>query len=462
MKNLFVCFICFFLSITGIAQEKVEIANITIKGNKITKEGIILRELTFKKGDFLNPTILDYKIEQSKENLTNLMLFNFNNISAENHNGKTDIIIEVVERWYIWPYPILEISERNFNVWWDEFKESNYSDFSRMNYGAFLVWENFRGKNELLKIKYRKGFKEHYLFRYEIPYFNKEKTIGFTAFAQQFRRKKSFYNTFDNQLLYYENDKQYTTKDFELEMDVLYRNDTRHKHKLKLHYLFSNIADSIALLNPNYLNNGQNNGSYYKITYQYANEQRDYITYPLKGHYLHFELTKNFPGTSSVNHFEVMAKAEKHIEIQNRLFLGSSFKAKVSSDNYQPYFAQKGLGFEDYVRTYEYYVIDGQSYWLSKTAIKYELISKTNFELPYLKISQFKKSHYSLYFSVFTDIGYVIDNQNTRGNDLTNSLLFGRGCSLDYVTYYDKLLRIEFGINRLGEKGIFLHFTNPF
>ena len=122
------------------------------------------------------------------------MLFNFNNISTENNNGKTDIIIEVVERWYIWPYPILEISERNFNVWWDEFNESNYSDFSRMNYGAFLVWENFRGKNELLKIKYRKGFKEHYLFRYEIPYFNKDKTIGFTAFAQQFKRKKSFYN----------------------------------------------------------------------------------------------------------------------------------------------------------------------------------------------------------------------------------------------------------------------------
>ncbi|OUV72722.1 MAG: hypothetical protein CBC83_05960 [Flavobacteriales bacterium TMED123] len=462
MKNLFVCFIFFFLSIIAIAQEKIEITNILIKGNKITKGDIILRELTFKKGDLLHPTMLEDKIQQSKQNLTNLMLFNFNDISTENNNGETNIIVEVVERWYIWPYPILEISERNFNVWWDEFKESNYSDFSRMNFGAFLVWENFRGKNELLKIKYRKGFKEHYLFSYEIPYFNKEKTIGFTVFAQQFRRKKSFYNTSENQLLYYENDKQYSSKDFELKMDVLFRKDTRHKHKLKLHYLLSNIADSITLLNPNYLNNGQNNGSYYKVTYQYTNEQRDYITYPLKGHYLNLELTKNFAGTSPVNHFEIRGKAEKHIEIQNRLFLGSSFLTKVTPDTFQPYFAQKGLGFEDYARTYEYYVIDGQSFWLSKTAIKYELISKTNFELPYLKMPQFKKSHYSLYFSVFTDLGYVIDNQNTDNNNLTNILLFGRGCSLDYVTYYNKLLRIEFGINRLGEKGIFLHFTNPF
>ena len=118
--------------------------------------------------------------------------------------------------------------------------------------------------------------------------------------------------------------------------------------------------------------------------------------------------------------------------------------------------------FDDYVRTYEYYVVDGQNYWLSKTAIKYELIGKTNFEIPYVKMPQFKKAHYSLYFSVFTDLGYVIDSQNNENNELSNQLLFGRGISLDYVTYYDKMLRIEYGINRLGEKGIFLHFSNPF
>ena len=75
---------------------------------------------------------------------------------------------------------------------------------------------------------------------------------------------------------------------------------------------------------------------------------------------------------------------------------------------------------------------------------------------------QFKKSHYSLYLSVFTDLAYVIDNQNSQNNDLSNSLLFGRGCSLDYVTYYDKLLRIEYSLNRLGEKAVFLHFSSPF
>jgi hypothetical protein len=40
--------------------------------------------------------------------------------------------------------------------------------------------------------------------------------------------------------------------------------------------------------------------------------------------------------------------------------------------------------------------------------------------------------------------------------------LWGKGVALDYVTYYDKLLRIEYAINQLGEKAVFLHFSSPF
>ena len=462
MRICLIFFITTFIFYQGFTQEKVLIDNIIIVGNNITKQEIILRELTFKKGEVLSQKQIEEKIKQSKENLTNLSLFNFVDIKSAARNAKADIIIDVVERWYIWPYPILELSERNFNVWWNEFKKSNYSDFSRLNYGVYLVWENFRGRNELLKIKYRKGFKEHYLFRYEIPYFNKEKTIGISAFVQQFRRKKSFYNTIDNKLLYYENGDKYTTTDSEFQINILYRKNTRHKHKLRLNYLQSNIADAIKSLNPDYLKNKKLKGDYFQITYQYANEQRDYVHYPLHGHYLHFQLKKNFEGSSPVNHFELIGKVEKHMEISNRLFIGSSFKAKVSSDGYQPYFAQKGFGFNDYVRGYEYYVLDGQDFWLSKTVLKYAIIEKRNFDIPYVKMKQFNKSHYSLYLGVFSDMGGVRDKQTDGDNTLSNSLLWGNGISLDYVTYYDKMLRIEFGINRLGEKGIFLHFTNPF
>jgi len=444
------------------SQNSITISSITINGNKVTKNDIILREVVIAINSSYPAADLEQKIKESKENLINLKLFNFVEISYTLTGDKAQLTIDVTERWYFWPYPVFEISERNFNTWWQEFKASNYSDFSRLNYGLFLNWENFRGRNELIKLKIRKGFKEHYLFAYEIPYFNKKKTIGINTNFQLFRRKKSFYKTENDTLLYYTNNDEFTTKDYEINTSLVYRKGVHKTHKIKFHYFLSDVDTVIINNNSNYLNNNSNSGSYSKFTYEFANENRDYIEYPLHGYYLHFEGVKYFKGTSPVNHFEIIGKAEKHIELKDRFFIGSSFKGKWSSDGNQPYFSQRGFGFDDYVRGYEYYVVDGQDFWLSKTVLKYALIEKTNFDIPYVKMKQFNKSHYSLYLGIFSDIGWVIDKHTYQDNTLSNSYLWGKGISIDYVTYYDKLLRIEFSVNHLGEKGVFLHFSNPF
>lgn len=448
----------------------IVVLSIDIEGNKITKKDILLRELEFSKGDVVNKKDLFYKGQKSEENLKNLQLFNFIEINfsfveVDGYKKEFDrgvkIHIKIVERWYIWPYPILEVSGRNFNVWWEEFKSSDYSDFSRLNYGMFLNWENFRGNNELLQLKFRKGFKEHYVLRYNKPYINYKKTIGVEGLIHLFRRKKSFYKTENNTLLYIEED-GFTTKDLEIRLKLNYKKGTRESHSLAMHYLHTKTTDEILLRNPEYLSNNCVEGDYFKVTYQYINEQRDYNEYPLHGYYLDIEANKFIEKTSPVKHFEIISRVEKYIEPFQNLFLGSSLKGKWATNDFQPYFSQKALGFEDYLRGYEYYVIDGQQYWISKTILKYVLIENRKFDISFVKMKQFKKSHYSIYFSIFSDIGYVRDSQNGIENSLSNSFLWGKGVSLDYVTYYDKVLRIEYSMNHLGEKGIFLHFSNPF
>jgi len=461
MKSLSLTFIILLISILGYSQHIITISDITINGNNITQDDIIKRELMFIKNNSLSLADLEEKITKSKQNLVNLKLFNFVEINYTLKKNIAEITITVIERWYFWPYPIFEISERNFNSWWSEFKDSNYSDFSRLNYGLFLNWNNFRGRNELLKFKIRKGFKEHYLFSYQIPYFNKKKTIGINSNIQLFKRKKTFYQTENNTLLYYISNEEKTI-DWEFNTEFLYRKNMHKSHSLKLNYFLSNVDTGITNKNPNYLYNNSNSGSYSKLTYAFLNEKRDYIEYPLFGYHIHIEGSKYFKGTSPVNHFEFTGSTSHHFKLKNRLFFGSSFKGKWSSNGYQPYFSQEGFGFDDYVRGYEYYVIDGQDFWLTKMILKYAFIEKTNFEMPYVKMTQFNRSHFSLYLSVFSDFGYVTDTQTYQNNNLANTLLWGNGFSLDYVTYYDKLIRIEFSINHLGEKGVFLHFSNPF
>ena len=461
MHKLFLILLLFCYNF-NYAEDKLIISDILISGNKVTKEEIILRELEFKNSDSLNISEINEKIKKSRYNLVNLKLFNFVEINHSINNNKIEINIDVVEQWYIWPYPIFEISERNFNSWWKEFRESDFSDFSRLNYGVFLNWNNFRGRNEMLLLKFRKGFKEHYLLSYQIPYFNKQQNIGLNTNFQLFRRKKSFYKTEKNRLIYHEDEDNFTTRDYEIHSEILYRNKLNTSHKIKLHYFTTTADSTITSENPNYLRSNSFKGSYSKLTYEYTNENRDYIEYPLSGTYFQLATTKYFAGLSPVKNFEIIGHAEKHNEIHKNIFVGSSLKGKWSSDAYQPYFMQLAFGFDDYVRGYEYYVIDGQDYWLSKNVIKYAIVPKNTFEIPYLKMNQFNKSHYSLFLGLFSDLGYVIDKQTDLKNPLSNTLLFSTGISLDYLTYYDKLLRIEFSVNHLGEKGVFLHFSNPF
>ena len=150
------------------------IKKINIKGNKRTKKQIILRELTFQENDSICYKSLSEEIKNTRENLLNTLLFNFVTINYNSipQTKNIEINIEVIERWYIWPFPIFKFSERNFNTWWKNKK------FSRINYGSFITDNNFRGRKELMQIKMNFGYDREFSLLYQVPYLDKNQNIG--------------------------------------------------------------------------------------------------------------------------------------------------------------------------------------------------------------------------------------------------------------------------------------------
>ena len=124
---------------TTYSQEVFKVNSIEIEGNNVTKKTTVLRELSFQIGDSLTLEKFNEKLKQSELHISSQWLFNFVDIVPSYNQNEIDVNIEVVERWYVWPYPILEISERNFNVFWDSLQNSNYTDFSKLNYGIFQI-----------------------------------------------------------------------------------------------------------------------------------------------------------------------------------------------------------------------------------------------------------------------------------------------------------------------------------
>jgi hypothetical protein len=65
--------------------------------------------------------------------------------------------------------------------------------------------------------------------------------------------------------------------------------------------------------------------------------------------------------------------------------------------------------------------------------------------------------------NLFTDIGFVNNAYTQPGlnNTFENKLLLGYGVGLDFVTYYDIVIRLELSTNIEQETGFFIHFQAP-
>jgi outer membrane protein assembly factor BamA len=140
-----------------LTAQVLHIDSILYTGNKKTQNYIIRRELDFKAGDTIASTTLTGMFLQNRSRILNTGLFKevaLNIKSWDTESNHISIEIKVQEAWYIYPIPIFELADRNFNVWWDEFNGS----LSRVNYGIRFTHNNLTGQQDALKLTAQFGY----------------------------------------------------------------------------------------------------------------------------------------------------------------------------------------------------------------------------------------------------------------------------------------------------------------
>jgi len=437
-----------------------KINEIKLTGNKTTKDFIIYRELDFKSADSIPFSDLKLRLEKSRQNLINTSLFNFVTINPVYIDSfRTDIYIDVIERWYIFPFPIFELADRNFNVWWQT------KDFGRTNYGFYLVKENFRGRKERIRAIFRTGYTRQWAFAYDIPYLTKNQRSGMGVYAGYSRNHEIPYKTFGNQLLFYKNENIYVREEFATRLKYTNRQGIYNSHTIEGRYNQANVADTIRYLNEDYFINRNTSTQFLSLSYIFRSDHRVSRAYPLQGYYFDLELTQTGFGIlkkENIDVFKMEASIRKYWKLSNRFYTYTGLKGKYSTKNNQPYYLLRGLGYGDLVRGYEYYVVDGQHYGLLKTGFKYELVKPQKAKIDFIPGEKFNTFHYAFYLELFADGAFVQDYEKKPYNPLSNNYLFGTGLGLHYVTYYDKVIRLEYSMNRMKERGIFINFSAPF
>lgn len=442
-------------------SETLVVGNIRLNGNKVTRDKIILRELELSSGDTLLMADFCRLVAQSRLNLLNRSIFNFVTVDTMRDAENVQLMhleFQFVERWYFWPFPIFELADRNFNAWF------NSGKYDRVNYGMLLTHNNFRGRIEQFKILIRAGFNQNFSVRYDIPYLTRNQTFGLGFLAGLSRNPEAAISNFDDRQRFYKPTSGFARENLYGGMVFSYRPAIRNTHSLMVTLDYLKVADSVIILNPDYSVNADNELYNLAFSYTFKHDYRDHKPYPLTGYYFDTELgyRKLFTELEDPDFFVLKASFDFYEALTDRLFWASNLTARFTDKSRQPYFLSTSFGFNnDFVRSYELYVVEGYNWGIMKNNLKYQLLKPRISRLPVIRSEKFNKIHYAIYLNLFGDFGYVRQNPDRINSGLQNQLLHGFGLGLDFVTYYDLVFRFEYGINHLSERGLFVHFLAP-
>ena len=448
----------FVISLQCLGQDTLYVVEeIKLIGNRITKSFVIERELAFKPGDSLSVNDIYASIEASKQSLLNTRLFNFVTINFTLEGNRTNIFVSLIERWYIWPIPLFEIGDRNLNEWWET------KNFTRTNYGLYILNENFRGRRESLRFRIRMGYQEQYAVRYYVPYLNKSKNLGLKFILGYSRNHELNYGSFNNKRLFFRQE-DYLRKELFSSLTLNYRKKLFNQHSVTVGYSNLWVSDSLVIVSDGFTPGNQTRLDNIRLSYLFKHDRRDLKVYPLKGFYFDFLATKIGMGVfnNNVNILNIESVIKHFVKLGNRIYFAQSLSGKYSVLDDPTYYFQRGLGYlNNFIRGYEYEVMDGQHFGLFKSNIKYQLVKPKMAETSLIKSEQFAKYHYSAYLNLFFDAGYSSDRLHANENLLTNKLQYGVGIGLDLVSYYDAAIRFELTVNKQQNTGFFIHFLSP-
>lgn len=441
----------------------VMINRVFIIGNRLTRDPIIMRELSLKPGDLIFNLDLPGILDLDKKKLFNTRLFNTVEIrTMELQDNKVDLLIDLNERWYTFPSPIFELSDRNFNEWWQNYNH----DFKRVNYGLRLYQFNMRGRNETLRFIAQFGYLRRFDLMYRFPYIDKKQKHGLTLDLGFHETKNLAYKTDDHKYVFAESD-QILRNERRAGVTYTYRNSFYQTHSFNVSYRDIHVSPVVIDSNANYMNGELLTQTYPSLSYQFNSDHRDIAAYPLNGNQLLFYLGHNGLGISEdLNNFETSLLYSKYFSLKKGFYLSNNFVAYYSDPDNIAYINYGVLGErKQFVRGYELYIIEGPWYFLNKTTFK-KLIFNRNYHWAMMPVRQFRHIPFSIYLKTYADLGYVRNypyyeahELNTR---LSDKMLFGTGFGLDVVGFYDIVLRFEYSFNAEGEQGFFFHVKREF
>jgi hypothetical protein len=304
------------------------------------------------------------------------------------------------------------------------------------------------------------GYTHQAVAKYQFPYLDKKLKFGMGLGWQYFSQKELNTST--------SNDKQVFVKTigtiqdgYRANVNFFYRPNFYERTGIQMGFGNSAISDSAFLVQPNYFPNHSKSLSYFDVTFSYSKVKFDYNAYPSEGNSTELAWYQRFSGNNNLSSFQIRKIHAHHISPKSFYLLESNSQFKMVPN--QNYMDSRLMGYGNMQMSgFEYYVVDGNAGSIAKAEWHHLLgsftvpkksgigiVDKVNSHLPVIK--------YQFWLKAFSNLGYAYSQNPSNASKLSNTLLRSAGIGLDVISIYDLVIKIDYSVNQLGDKGVYLH-----
>lgn len=398
-----------------------KIDSILMRGNDITDEDIIYRELTFK----LNDTV-DYKVLKYNENrIYSLGIFTTVYLIPFYKNGKVILAIDLKESWYIWPLPFAELADKS----WD-----------KITYGFDINVKNFRGRNENIRTRFAFGYNPSVSISYSIPLLFRKAEISLRADIN--------YGTMSN---ISNNAKKLYGGDFDQKYSSA--SLTLGKRINLFHYFFL-LGGFQYVETPKHIHgisvSKDRIDRIYISGLGYSYDSRDLAQFPEQGVYFNTSFQYKGMGINDIDYKIFNIDFREYRVIVGNLSAKWRFYTRQAYGSNIPFFDYSYLGYAERIRGHFKLTAEGNSSVLGSVEVKYPIIKKWDIEFNFPIIPKSLQTYrVAVYAQSFFDAGNVTKQESDL---MLKNFVTGYGCGLTFLVLPYNIARLEVGLDKFGNK----------
>jgi outer membrane protein assembly factor BamA len=401
------------------------IRDIQIRGNRTTKDRVILREMSMKIGDTLT---LRAK-ELDRNNIYNLRLFNKVDVEDSIDQHRATVIITVSERWYFFPFPVLGIK---------------YHDLTKIYYGAGVMHQNFEGLNEKLFALFHLGYDQLFMLNYQNPKItdNDDIFIGTTFVAQKIHNLS-------------------ITSEEYMNSNVFLRGTIGKRFGLYQTFSSTMGYEIWQISNPQISSTISPSGrdAFLLLSLSYKYDTRNNNEYTTDGSLISLGIAKNGFGESEVNIVTANYDLRQFYGIDGGssvcFHTGGSFGWGGMIPSYRHVF----FGYDDRIRGYFYKKIEAEDKVSASLELRLPILLPRYWEIDWLNVPELQILRYGIYFELFANAGKAWW-RNQRVSE--QPWYSGYGAGIHFLLPYGFIVKAEAAINDLGVTEYILDFDSSF